>query len=234
MGPTSSPPQQADLEKQAYFARHSALTQHIARLEQGLQRLAPPSLTSTPATESSCERVNDQVAFRRELGRLQSALAKARARIRGISGNEKGQHHHYHNRKEGGRREEEERGEAAATRSVVSDEIEVHLASVQDGLRACALAHRREFEALRWQEGMLTKEMEETMTTAAADLPGEEDNHEKKKMKEAPGTTSKSKGAINTSSKIKAPQSQARVRVMKLQAEIEALDEEILAHGGLT
>lgn len=233
MGPTSSPPQQADLEKQAYFARHSALTQHLARLEHDLQRLVPPSLTTTLATESSYEHVQAQVAFRRKLGGLQSALAKARARIRCISGDKKEQHHHHLNFEKGGRRVEEERGEAAATVPVASDKIEVYLASVQDGLHALALAHRREFEALRWQERVLTKDMEKAMTTAAA-APGEKDNREKNYKKKTLSTTGKSKSAISTSSKMKAQQSQARVRVMEIQSAIAALDEEILAHGGLT
>jgi len=67
---------------------------------------------------------------------------------------------------------------------------------------------------------MLTKEVEDAMNA------------------ETPSTSSKSKSksssTIITKKKKKAPQSQARARAMELQADIDALDEEILAHGGLT
>jgi hypothetical protein len=90
---------------------------------------------------------------------------------------------------------------------------------------------------------VLTKEVKEAVTAAAAagaaaaDL-GEEDlnsnNDKKNKTEKAPSTTSKSKSTISTTTKKKkAPQSQARVRAVELHAAIDALNEEILAHGGL-
>ena len=227
MAPTLLPSEQADLEH-AYLARQTTLSQHIARLEQELQQLAPPSSTTsttTPAREPSYESVQAQVAFRRELGGLQNALARARGRVRrlgagtGTQEQQRGQqpHHHHHRGGGGGGGGE---GAAATAEQEASRKIEVDLAALQDGLALARLAHRREFEALRWQEGVLTKEVEDAMN---AETPSTSSN-----------SKSKSSSTIITKKKKKAPQSQARARAMELQADIDALDEEILAHGGLT